>query len=383
MSGARISRKGQPLVAYGLLVVGWIVVRSAFWDSPFPQTFELPNISSGTSIDAVENQWITQRAEGGEQAATHSEVKGDGWSIAQPLLPSDTYGLDPVQRDPLAPIDRGDQFSDGNVAAAHQLMWLAAMSQLPVPESVTARGRLAQSDAHQAGQWTLGTTSKPAKRWSLDAWIYLREGSARSLRSAGPQPSYGASQEGAVLRYRLADAGGHAVDAYTRFTHALVSPRDTEVAAGISAKPVAKLPLRVHGEMRAARFSGETVVRPSVFVTTGLHEELPYGVQMRGYAQAGYVGGKYATAFADGQLVADKQLAAFDLARTMPARLRVGAGAWGGAQEGAQRLDVGPSANLLVPVADAPVRLSVDYRVRVAGEAEPGSGVALTLSTGF
>ena len=94
-------------------------------------------------------------------------------------------------------------------------------------------------------------------------------------------------------------------------------------------------------------------------------------------------GGDFATAFADGQLVADRALANFDLTRSKRAGIRLGAGVWGGAQKGSERLDIGPSANILVPVADAPVRLSLDYRIRAAGDAEPGSGVALTLSTGF
>ena len=114
-----------------------------------------------------------------------------------------------------------------------------------------------------------------------------------------------------------------------------------------------------------------------------LFHHVPLGFQVRGYAQAGWVGGDYATAFVDGQIVADREVAAFDLGKTRDGSLRVGGGAWGGAQRNAERLDAGPSASLVVPVADAPVRLSVDYRFRILGDAEPDSGVAVTLSTGF
>jgi hypothetical protein len=34
-------------------------------------------------------------------------------------------------------------------------------------------------------------------------------------------------------------------------------------------------------------------------------------------------------------------------------------------------------------IADTPARLSVDWRQRIAGDAEPGSGLAVTLSTRF
>ena len=63
--------------------------------------------------------------------------------------------------------------------------------------------------------------------------------------------------------------------------------------------------------------------------------------------------------------------------------LRAGAGAWGGAQKGAARLDIGPSASVDFRIGPANGRAQIDYRVKVAGDAEPGDGVAFTLSTGF
>ena len=43
----------------------------------------------------------------------------------------------------------------------------------------------------------------------------------------------------------------------------------------------------------------------------------------------------------------------------------------GRAQRGVQRLDIGPSATLSIPLGEAPANLSLDYRVRVAGDAAP------------
>ena len=63
-----------------------------------------------------------------------------------------------------------------------------------------------------------------------------------------------------------------------------------------------------------------------------------------------------------------------------------GIGAWGGVQSAAylaDRVDVGPSLRLRWAGAPLPVALSVDYRVRVAGNAAPGSGIAVTVSTAF
>lgn len=65
------------------------------------------------------------------------------------------------------------------------------------------------------------------------------------------------------------------------------------------------------------------------------------------------------------------------------AEVTAGAGVWGGAQEGSSRLDVGPSAAVSFRLGQARARLAADYRFRVAGEAAPASGPALTLSAGF
>ena len=106
--------------------------------------------------------------------------------------------------------------------------------------------------------------------------------------------------------------------------------------------------------------------------------DLPAQVAARGYGQAGYVGGEFATAFADGAFVAEREVARFDLGR-----VSLGGGAWGGAQQGAARLDIGPSLTVDLRLGAAPARIEADYRWRVAGNAEPGNGGVVTLSTGF
>ena len=82
--------------------------------------------------------------------------------------------------------------------------------------------------------------------------------------------------------------------------------------------------------------------------------------------------------FLDGQARVDRSLV-----RTGEGELRFGAGAWGGAQRGTHRVDLGPSLRLDQPLGGINTRLSADYRLRVAGSAAPGSGVAVTFSAGF
>ena len=50
---------------------------------------------------------------------------------------------------------------------------------------------------------------------------------------------------------------------------------------------------------------------------------------------------------------------------------------------GSQRLDIGPTAGGTLRVGKASLRLSADWRFRIAGNASPGDGPALTLSTAF
>ena len=190
---------------------------------------------------------------------------------------------------------------------------------------------------------------------------------------------YGASQTGAVLRYRLDTASPHRPSATLRATAALGGSRGRAVALGLSARPLPALPVALHAELRASRMASGTKLRPAVFAVTELPRfTLPAGFAGEAYAQAGYVGGAAATAFVDGQLRVDRKLA--DVG---PAELRAGAGAWGGAQEGAGRLDIGPTATIGLVGGQGAARLGLDWRFRVAGKAAPSSGPALTLSAGF
>lgn len=182
-----------------------------------------------------------------------------------------------------------------------------------------------------------------------------------------------------MLRYSLTPGSLAQAFAYMRAVQALDRSRDGDVAGGLAVRPLAGVPVTAHGEMRVSRRSGRVELRPAAFVAGGFDAvPLIRGIAARGYAQAGFVGGRDATGFVDGSLVAETQAVA-----TADYRLALGTGVWGGAQRGSGRLDIGPSASLNLRVGDGSARLSADYRVRVAGKAAPSDGVALTLSAGF
>ncbi|MCJ2187948.1 hypothetical protein [Novosphingobium beihaiensis] len=199
-------------------------------------------------------------------------------------------------------------------------------------------------------------------------------------RSRGVLPAvYGASQLGAVLRYRLRPASRHRPAVYLRGTAALGMVRETSAALGLSARPLPALPVTVAVE---GRLAGEDhpSVQPAVLAYTELPPmALPLGLRAESYLQAGYVGGDFATAFADGQLRIDESVL-----RLGRGDLRLGGGIWAGAQKGAARFDAGPSASLSIPLGRRVFsRVALDWRFRAAGNAAPGSGPAVTLSAGF
>lgn len=219
-----------------------------------------------------------------------------------------------------------------------------------------------------------------ARRWSADAWALLRRGDGGQLAPGVLPATYGASQAGAVLRYRVDLSSRYRPTLYMRTTSTLGAISESAAALGVSARPVPSVPVVAAIEGRMTQAGGRSIVQPVAMAVTELPPiALPLNLQAEAYAQGGYVGGKYATPFADGQLRIDH-----GLFRLGPVETRLGGGAWAGFQKGASRVDVGPTATLAFPLgAQRYGRLALDWRFRVAGDAAPGSGPAVTLSAGF
>ena len=215
------------------------------------------------------------------------------------------------------------------------------------------------------------------RRFSADAWGLWRDGGASAV--APGAPSYGRSQMGAVLRYALAAGSPHRPEAHLRASVALDGARERDMALGVSARPAGDFPARVAVEGRVTDTEARTELRAGAYVVSEIAPvDLPAGARGEVYLQGGYVTGRDGTPFVDGHIRVTRDLTGLD-----DFRLSAGGGAWGGAQEGTERLDVGPTASVTFPVGEGHARISADYRVRVAGDAMPDSGPALTLATGF
>lgn len=365
-------RRGGPIAALLVISMLWIGGRTLLWESPFSRTIELaervlPRFA-GTDEAAP-----SQRYERALEATGFDEVDQD-WPrtpmAVEPLIFEEREAL------PVASPSRVETF------ASHQVMWLAGMSRVGLPEDVAAliRARASEPPTYSAILPAASPAGlKPLDRWAFDGWLLYRPGSQPLLTGGAATPAYGGSQAGGVLSYRLAPESGLRPTAMLRVASALAGPRDEQAAVGLSLRPLADIPLRAQAEMRLVRSEGGITTRPAALLVSEIAPvDLPLGTRAETYVQAGYVGGADATGFIDGSARLTREVADFDLAK-----LSAGAGAWGGAQKGVARLDIGPSANLDLKLGSVPARVSLDFRQRVAGNAESQSGIALTLSTGF
>jgi hypothetical protein len=215
---------------------------------------------------------------------------------------------------------------------------------------------------------------RSASRWSGSAWVYAREGSgARSLAALG---QLGGSQAGARLRWRLNPSDQLRTALYGRLSSPLEAASGAEAALGVEWHPLPGQPVWIAAERRVA-LGRQGRNAWSAYAAGGIWKPgLPLGFTLDGYAQAGVVGAKRRDLFADGALRVSRPVASAN-------GPHLGAGVWAAAQPGVARVDVGPHARLPLTVAKQPFSLSADYRIRVAGDAVPGSGVAVTLASDF
>ncbi|PCD04013.1 hypothetical protein COC42_06785 [Sphingomonas spermidinifaciens] len=269
---------------------------------------------------------------------------------------------------------------------------VAANAAPPIGRSVALAliARVGFGEPQRRAQPTLGAPYLPAARsagrapprpfaaaprLSGSGWLALRDGDGGGGQSLGPGGQLGGSQGGVRLRYALGAARTLALSA--RFSAPLEGPGH-EAALGLEWRPHG-VPVALIAEQRIG-IDG-TPGGPALLAVGGLAPRpIVAGFNLEGYAQAGGVlRGGSAQPFADGAL----RLAAPVANAGRAGEVTLGLGAWGGAQRDAQRLDTGPSAAIALPIGDRRLRLTLDWRQRVAGRARPGSGLALTLGSDF
>ena len=367
------TRRGQPAIALVLVLGIWVTARAALL--AWPAAVELPGTEPALA-QAVASAPVEPAVPDAlpPQLAAVPFASTPPQPIVQRPMPPISTALPaiamPAISAPAASSAPQTASPAVRLIAGQQLLYLAAFAYLPLPpEVLAARPELARASVAAPVQ----------SRWSGDGWLLWRQDGGSAGAGRFLTPSYGTSQAGAVLRYRLAPASSYSPLLYLRGSSALGNVPERELALGFAARPIPRLPIAAMVEARATRSGGHTRLRPAVALVSELPPlRLPGGLRGEAYVQGGYVGGPDASLFVDGQARIDRRLV-----RIGPTELRGGGAVWGGAQRGAARLDLGPSATLQFRVGEAQARLSADWRFRVAGQAAPGSGPALTLSAGF
>lgn len=204
-------------------------------------------------------------------------------------------------------------------------------------------------------------------RLQLSAWALLRgRPGTGSLASGG---TLGGSQAGGRLTY----AFDPHIAASLRSSSPVGTSRGGEVAAGVRLTPFPQIPFAITVERRQAigKF-GTGRSDFALFAEGGLYQQrLGWNLTLDGYAQAGVVGIQSRDFFADGGLA---------VSRPVWGRFSAGLGVWGGYQPGLYRVDAGPRVSMRVRPN---VSVHLDWRQRVAGNAEPASGPAVTLGANF
>ena len=176
------------------------------------------------------------------------------------------------------------------------------------------------------------------------------------------------------MRYDMAPGLAGAI----RISGPIGSPQGREAAIAIDWRPVDAVPITLTIERRAGFDRGaRDAFAAGIYGGVG-GVPLPLGTELDGYAQAGLVGLKRRDAYFDG--AARIERAVMTSRRT---RIGAGVGLWGGAQPGVSRLDIGPQLVVHVPAGPGAFRIAAEWRERIAGNASPGSGPALSIGADF
>jgi hypothetical protein len=376
-----VAGRDAPALRFLLLCVGgWTVLRvAAHWNPavPPPPAAAVPPWSAPSPFAAI-----------GPVARSHPAVVAPVphvTAIPARTQNSRSYALAADWLKPAA-TDSAAVSGIGGAADRHSLRFALMAHRLPAPAGGGARSALgaggpvwaplpaaARADPGQGKPFWM---RRQMSGWSLAGWLYLRGGAVAAPDAIAAAGQLGGSQAGMRIGYGFGATGRARV--YGRAALAVRRPEQRDLAFGLAFAPVAHWPVDVAVEQRlAAGKEGRTAL--AAMVSGGVSDvALPHGFRLEAYGQAGVVGMRRRDGFADGAIVVDRRIGPDE---TSP--LRLGALAAGAVQPGAARVDVGPRLTLRLPQVGEGSRIAVDWRQRVAGDAVPESGVALTLATDF
>ena len=235
-----------------------------------------------------------------------------------------------------------------------------AAASMPIGSTATVPGQSAPATFRR----------NPIDKLQLTAWALLRgtQGVTLGAPSLASSGTLGGSQAGARLSYNVTRQ-----IAATMRTSSDVGRRGGEVAAGVRIQPVGGIPVWLTAErrQRLGRYGGGRNAF-ALFFEGGVYDEpMPWHFNLDAYLQGGVVGFHSRDGFIDGGLT---------FTRPVYRQFSAGLGVWGGAQPGLYRVDAGPRITMRLRNN---IRVHFDWRQRLVGNAQPGSGPAITLAGDF
>ncbi|MEA3539832.1 MAG: hypothetical protein U9R73_11970 [Pseudomonadota bacterium] len=222
------------------------------------------------------------------------------------------------------------------------------------------------------------------KAWHVDAYSLVRSGGAGF---ASDRPLLGGGQSGIRLGYTPGPLARRPIELFGRLAIAHdwldLKGRSAQGALGAAWMPLGRDGPAVSGERLIAigrEGRNAWAIRVSGGAWHAADAKLP--IDLSAYAEAGVVGASSRDGFAGAQA-----LALYPVAAREGTRIGLGGGVWGSVQDGggrtASRLEFGPGAQLSQRIGTGTIELRGEYRFRVAGDAAPDSGPALTIATRF
>lgn len=365
-----MSQAGKPLRFLGVVLGGWAVLRLGAVTLPVLWEAEEPMMASTEVSGRQRTPSLPASIVGPPEIPSREFSAREILRLRLPLLPQMTKAspadISPAELAAMLPLARSPVAP--RVASS-------VASPVPAPSPVARAQPSPASPSETRAEVSIAPVSRNSP-WSFTAWALWRRDSANGLAQA---PLLGGSQGGVRVDYRLWNAGSRSLSLYGRATRALEQPHAEEAALGISLRPVEGLPVSLLAERRQRLGTGGRSA--FAFMAAGGigPEDIAPRLEIEGYAQAGVVVLPGSDTFADGRLSLDYRMTR----KGTGPDLAVGVAVSGGAQTGASRLDIGPEVRLRLPVAGGHLRLSVEWRERIAGAARPSSGPAAALVADF
>jgi hypothetical protein len=349
----------RPLGAVAIIISGWIVARTALLWAAAPPVIAPPMTAPPMTAPPMTAPPVPLRA---QSAAAPVTVTMPPLSRAHRLMVVAVARRGPGLRvrTPDLPVHLRHDDSDFRLTLSTGNATGVASAPSPHAAPVTA------ADPLFIPALSLARRTAAHDRVSASGWLLIRaRGVGDALATSG---TLAGSQAGVRAYY---EPGPRGIALTARLSAPLAVNAGRDAAVGIALRRGA---VGLIVEQRIALDRGARTA-PSVTAFGGIADvRLSGRWTASGYAQLGVVGIARPAGFADGALRIERTVA-----RIGGIKIAAGAGAWGGIQPRLARLDLGPQVSARIPLGTATLRVSGEWRARVLGMAQPGSGAALVI----